>query len=110
MRRPRRNRSSGNRAAGSSKSYPKYGQRSPPGNSDNVLVGLVQLEAGTPVPQAQAAAVDANALRRELETAIEGEVRFDLISRALYSTDARVHQVQALGLVVACSRQDTLRG
>src|SRR5690242_7565656 len=109
MRRPRRNRSSGNRGAGSSKPYPKYGQRSPPGNSDNVLVGLVQLEAGTPVPQAQAAAVDANALRRELETAIEGEVRFDLISRALYSTDASVYQIHPLGLVVARGRQDILR-
>jgi len=72
-------------------------------------VGLVQLEAGTPVPQAQAAAVDADALRRELEAAIEGEVRFDLISRALYSTDASVYQIQPLGLVVARHRQDILR-
>jgi FAD/FMN-containing dehydrogenase/Fe-S oxidoreductase len=72
-------------------------------------VGLVQLEAGTPVPQAQAAAVDAEALRRELETAIEGEVRFDLISRALYSTDASVYLIQPLGLVVARHRQDILR-
>jgi len=72
-------------------------------------VDLVQLEAGTPVPHASAAAVDAAALRRELEAAIEGEVRFDLISRALYSTDASVYQIQPLGLVVARHRQDVLR-
>ena len=72
-------------------------------------VGLVQLEAGTPVPQASAAAVDAEALRRELEAQIEGEVRFDRISRALYSTDASVYQIQPLGLVVARGRQDLLR-
>jgi len=41
--------------------------------------------------------VDADALRRELEGAIEGEVRFDLVSRALYSTDASVYQIQPLG-------------
>jgi len=72
-------------------------------------VGLVHLEAGTPVPQARAAAVNAEALRRELEGAIEGEVRFDAISRALYSTDASVYQIQPLGLVVARNRQDVLR-
>jgi FAD/FMN-containing dehydrogenase/Fe-S oxidoreductase len=72
-------------------------------------VGLVQLEAGTPVPQASAAAVDAEALRRELEAVIEGEVRFDLISRALYSTDASVYQIRPLGLVVPRNRQDILR-
>jgi len=72
-------------------------------------VGLVQLEAGTPVPQAQAAAVDGDALRRELEASIEGEVRFDLISRALYSTDASVYQIQPLGLVVARNKRDVLR-
>ena len=48
-------------------------------------------------------------MRRELESAIEGEVRFDLISRALYSTDASVYQIQPLGLVVPRNRQDILR-
>ncbi len=70
---------------------------------------LVQLEAGTPVPQASAAAVNADALRRELETAVEGEVRFDTISRALYSTDASVYQIQPLGVVIPRQRQDILR-
>src|SRR5579859_3118319 len=48
-------------------------------------------------------------LRRELENVIEGEVRFDLISRALYSTDASVYQIQPLGLVLPRNRQDILR-
>src|SRR5205823_12166656 len=52
--------------------------------------------------------VDAGALRRELEAVIEGEVRFDNISRALYSTDASVYQIQPLGVVVAKNRQDIL--
>ena len=34
--------------------------------------------------------VDAGALERELKQQITGEVRFDSISRALYSTDASV--------------------
>ena len=66
------------------------------------------MQAGTPVPQASASAVDADALRRELEGKIEGEVRFDAISRALYSTDASVYQIQPLGLVVARNRHDLL--
>ena len=41
------------------------------------------MDAGTPVPQAGIAAVDAEAIRRELAARIEGEVRFDVISRAL---------------------------
>src|SRR5260370_1213611 len=60
---------------------------------------LVQLEAK----------VDAEAVRRDLETCIEGEVRFDKISRALYSTDASVYQIEPLGVVVAKNRDDILR-
>ncbi len=72
-------------------------------------MSLVQLETGTPVPHADAARVDAAALRCELEAAIEGEVRFDTISRALYSTDASVYLIQPLGVIVAKSRQDIIR-
>ena len=50
-----------------------------------------------------------DALRRDLESAIEGEVRFDPISRALYSTDASVYQIQPLGVVVVKSRDDVVR-
>ncbi len=61
------------------------------------------------VPQADASKVDAEALRRELESQIEGEVRFDRLTRALYSTDASVYQIEPLGVVVAKSREDVVR-
>ncbi len=54
-------------------------------------------------------AIDSAAMRRELESQIEGEVRFDTISRALYSTDASIYQIQPLGVVVPKNRQDILR-
>ena len=50
-----------------------------------------------------------DALRRDLQAAIEGEVRFDEITRALYSTDASVYQIQPLGVVVAKSRDDVVK-
>jgi FAD/FMN-containing dehydrogenase len=50
--------------------------------------------------------IDIDALRRELVARIEGEVRFDRISRALYSTDASVYQIEPLGVVVVKSRED----
>ena len=40
---------------------------------------------------------------------IEGEVRFDKVSRALYSTDASVYQIEPLGVVVVKSRDDVVR-
>src|SRR5436309_5680047 len=49
------------------------------------------------------------AIRQELEGAIEGEVRFDRISRALYSTDASVYQIEPLGVVIPRSREDIVR-
>jgi FAD/FMN-containing dehydrogenase/Fe-S oxidoreductase len=48
-------------------------------------------------------------LRRELADRIEGEVRFDAASRALYSTDASVYQIHPLGVVIARSRDDVVR-
>src|SRR3954453_13946142 len=48
-------------------------------------------------------------LRFELEQAIAGEVRFDAVSRALYSTDASVYQIHPLGVVVPRNRDDILR-
>src|SRR6266478_3016385 len=71
-------------------------------------MSLVQLDTGTPAPQASATRIDADAVRRELEAKIEGEVRFDQISRALYSTDASVYQIQPLGVVIAKTREDIL--
>ena len=56
-----------------------------------------------------APAVDTEALRRELEAKLEGEVRFDAVSRALYSTDASVYQIHPVGVVVPRNREDILR-
>jgi FAD/FMN-containing dehydrogenase/Fe-S oxidoreductase len=50
--------------------------------------------------------VDVENLRGELERQIEGEVRFDRVSRALYSTDASVYQMEPLGVVIPRSRED----
>src|SRR5512145_1076985 len=52
--------------------------------------------------------VDVEGLRRELERQIVGEVRFDRVSRALYSTDASVYQIEPLGVVVPRSRDDLI--
>jgi FAD/FMN-containing dehydrogenase/Fe-S oxidoreductase len=48
-------------------------------------------------------------LQRELETQIAGEVRFDAVSRALYSTDASVYQIAPLAIVVPRSADDVVR-
>ncbi len=53
--------------------------------------------------------MDVHALQQDLESAIEGEVRFDKISRALYSTDASVYQIEPVGVVVVKSRDDVIR-
>ncbi|MDQ6664326.1 MAG: FAD-binding protein [Acidobacteriota bacterium] len=45
-------------------------------------------------------------LQRELEARIEGEVRFDKISRALYSTDASIYQIEPRGVVIPKIRAD----
>jgi len=49
------------------------------------------------------------ALQRELEAAIDGEVRFDKVSRALYSTDASVYQIEPLGVVIPRSHEAVIR-
>jgi FAD/FMN-containing dehydrogenase len=52
---------------------------------------------------------DAAALQRELSAAIEGEVRFDPITKALYSTDASVYQIEPLGVAIPRTRDDLIR-
>jgi len=49
------------------------------------------------------------ALERELKDHIEGEVRFDKISRALYSNDASVYQIEPLGVVIPRHRGALIR-
>lgn len=46
------------------------------------------------------------ALQQDLRGALAGEVRFDRASRALYSTDASVYQIEPLGVVLPRSRDD----
>lgn len=48
-------------------------------------------------------------LERELKATIEGEVRFDKISRALYSNDASVYQMEPAGVVIPRHREDLIR-
>ena len=50
-----------------------------------------------------------DALRRDLEAEIEGEIRFDRVSRALYSSDASVYQIEPLGVVIPRTRPDIVR-
>jgi FAD/FMN-containing dehydrogenase/Fe-S oxidoreductase len=49
------------------------------------------------------------ALKRDLDAALDGEVRFDPVSRALYSTDASVYQIEPLGVVIPRSPEDVVR-
>jgi FAD/FMN-containing dehydrogenase/Fe-S oxidoreductase len=48
-------------------------------------------------------------LQSALTSQIDGEVRFDPISQALYSTDASVYQILPLGVVIPKSRDDVIR-
>jgi len=55
------------------------------------------------------AALASDALEQDLVRSITGEVRFDPVSRALYSTDASVYQIEPLGVVVPRTRDDMVR-
>ncbi|MBZ5673801.1 MAG: FAD-binding protein [Acidobacteriia bacterium] len=68
---------------------------------------LVQLEA--PSEPARSEITDAAALQKELESQIQGEVRFDTITRALYSTDASVYMIRPLGVAIPKNREDVIR-
>ncbi len=72
-------------------------------------MNLVSLDVHAPAPHANVKLVDVPALRRELERQIEGEVRFDAVTRALYATDASVYQIAPLGAVIVKSREDLIR-
>jgi len=70
---------------------------------------FVDIQSGRPVPQALIQQVELEPFRRALEADIEGEVRFDEVSRALYSTDASVYRIQPIGVVVPKSREDVIQ-
>jgi FAD/FMN-containing dehydrogenase/Fe-S oxidoreductase len=52
--------------------------------------------------------VDVAGLQAELARTTTGEVRFDRLSRALYSTDASVYQIVPLGVVLPRSEADVV--
>ncbi|HJV26920.1 MAG TPA: FAD-binding and (Fe-S)-binding domain-containing protein [Aromatoleum sp.] len=60
-------------------------------------------------PAAEGPAVDAKALASALRGAIDGEVRFDDGSRALYATDASNYRQVPIGVVIPRTMNDVLR-
>ena len=48
-------------------------------------------------------------LEQQLSETLAGEVRFDLYSKALYSTDASLYQIQPIGVVIPKDRQDIIK-
>ena len=72
-------------------------------------MSLTTIATGRPAPKAEIGHIDREALRAELERELEGEIRFDPITCALYSTDASVYQIRPLGVVIPKHRQDVIR-
>src|SRR5207302_5240776 len=53
-------------------------------------------------------AMTASELERDLAREIVGDLRFDRVSRALYSTDASVYQIEPLGIVIPRTADDAV--
>src|SRR5438046_8652769 len=51
---------------------------------------------------------DLAGLEKARNSSVRGEVRFDRLSRALYSTDASVYQIVPLGIVIPKSEEDII--
>ena len=49
-----------------------------------------------------------NELAHELSQTISGEVRFDDMSRSLWSTDASIYQIKPVGVVLPKSEEDII--
>ncbi len=47
-------------------------------------------------------------LERELRRRVKGEVRFDAVSRTLYSTDASIYQMEPVGVVIPRNLDDVI--
>ena len=56
----------------------------------------------------QANASDTQQLVEELSSHVQGEVRFDKMSRALWSTDASIYQIEPVGVVLPKSNDDII--
>ena len=52
--------------------------------------------------------VETAQLEQELKKTISGEVRFDQYSRALYSTDASIYQIEPFGVVIPRNKEDVI--
>ena len=48
-------------------------------------------------------------LEQQLSETLAGEVRFDRYSKALYSTDASLYQIQPIGVVIPRDKQDVIQ-
>ncbi len=72
-------------------------------------MSLLQIEPSAPLPRADVRRVDVEALRAALTHEVDGEVRFDRVSRALYSTDASVYRIEPLAVVVPRTRDAVVR-
>ena len=48
-------------------------------------------------------------LEAHLSDTLAGDVRFDLYSKALYSTDASLYQIQPIGVVIPKDSQDVIK-
>jgi FAD/FMN-containing dehydrogenase/Fe-S oxidoreductase len=57
---------------------------------------------------AGAAGIDMRGLRRALEEVVEGEVRFDTASKAMYATDASNYRQVPLGVVIPKTLEDVV--
>ena len=51
---------------------------------------------------------DTESLAEELRQQVDGEVRFDKMSRLLYSTDASIYQIEPIGIVIPRSADDVV--
>ena len=57
---------------------------------------------------ANIASADTQALVEDLRRVVTGEVRFDEMTRALYSTDASIYQIEPIGVVIPRSEEDVI--
>ncbi len=55
---------------------------------------------------APAASLDDRSLVEDLRRVVSGEVRFDAMTRALYSTDASIYQIEPIGVVLPRTAED----
>lgn len=62
------------------------------------------LPSGADAPSRSMSKMNRDTLEMALQQAVQGEVRFDAVSRMLYRTDASIYEMEPLGLVVQIGR------